>query len=168
MASALELIASTTTTSTSTVGVTFSSIPSTYKDLRVVVMADNFYAQTVGNSTIRFNNESGSVCGHTIRWTYQGNYYQDTSWSRSNIQITTTVGDNLLSIIDILDYKRTDKIKTVIAKSSDQASDGNGRLSLTVGVWNRTNAINQINIANQDGAYELAAGTIVSLYGISG
>ena len=167
MATALEHIATTTTTTTS-FGITLSSIPSTYKDLRVVVLLDSFYAQTVGNLTIRFNDEGGSVCGHAMRWTYQGSYSQDSSFSRDNIQITTTMGDSVMSVIDILDYSNTNNIKTVLAKSSDPNPSDSSRLVLSVGVWNRTNAINRIDIGSQDGSYEIAAGSMVSLYGIKG
>lgn len=150
-------------------GVTFSSIPSTYKHLQLRFMARVTGATTLDNLTMRLNNTAGtSYTAHFL----QGNGSSTSSaWiliNGSELYVGRLPGANSTSgifgvgVIDILDYQNTNKNKTVRALDG-QDQNGSGEVFFHSGLFNSTNAVNEINLLNSYAQYSSFA-----LYGIKG
>lgn len=156
--SALTAIANTTLSSASA-NVTFSSIVGTYRDLMLVIQGSTTGA---ANVRMRFNGDTGNnytfvflagasgtqVSGTaTLDWMY-ANYYANWDTSQANI------------IFNILDYAQTNKHKPVIVRDNAATT----YTEAIVGRWISTSAITSITV-NVSGQF--AAGTTLSLYGVS-
>jgi hypothetical protein len=153
--------------------VTFSSIPSTYTDLVLVInggYVDNGFAFgiRVGNGSV----DSGS--NYSFTW-MKGNGSVATSGRGSNFTLGVGIeqGINNLSntaIVNFMNYSNTSTYKTWVTKGGS-AGDNAGA---TVNLWRSTSAINTIAISESGtgspGAFNygnMLAGSTFTLYGIS-
>jgi hypothetical protein len=145
--------------------VTFSSIPATYRDLRLVV-AKTLTAQA--NSYIRFNGDSGSnytVVGVGFNWQPAAGSFTDgptTSISDHWGYASTPQGST--TYMDILDYSATDKHKTALVRFNGMTTDGNWGMDQAAARWASTTAITSITMSLSSGQY--AAGSTFSLFGV--
>lgn len=155
---------------------TFSSIPSTYTDLVIIMSA----ATTHSSSTfpyLQFNGNTGSNYSATEIY---GNGSSALSardskgWIGLDISISTTIGDSN-SIINIMNYSNTTTYKSWLARSSRASSsfDYQGTNAI-VGTWrgstgSSTEAITSVTLKNSRGGtdYNFASGSIFTLYGIA-
>ena len=146
----------------------FTSIPSTYTHLQV-----RFSLLITGGGVyfpnLRINNDSGSnYAEHRLSGT--GAIVQagaTTSTQQLTIVAQQPGGDTTYpnaGVIDILDYKDTNKYKTVRTLVGCD-KNGSGGIDLRSGLWMSTSAITQLNIVSQSGN-ECKTGTIFALYGI--
>ena len=164
---AFESIA-TTTLSTATATVTFSSIPATYKHLQLRTLARNSGEFISIRAT--FNGDSTSV--YTIHELY-GNGASALAAAQTNIAYypcglvgpVSTTGVFGSAVTDILDYRSTDKFKTMRTLTGYDAN-GSGYVELTSGVWRSTSAITSITIVPNGGT--LVQYSHLALYGIKG
>jgi hypothetical protein len=157
----------TTTLGSAAAGVTFSSIPSTYTDLRLIITATNVSV----NDDIQF--QFNSDTGTNYSWTRLSGNGTSAASSRttSATQLYATDGGNLsttipgLAIIDIFSYAGSTNKTCLINGSFDQ--NGSGWVERNVGLWRSTAAINTIYIFSGGiaGAY-FATGSRFTLYGI--
>ena len=140
--------------------ITFSSIPNTYTDLRLVVAGKQSNGGT--NILLNFNGDGGSNYSQTY---LVGNGSSASSGRFSNF--TTTIcamgtGSSttaFLMIADIMNYSNTTTYKTMIWRSNDpNATDA------AVLLYRSTSAINSINMQVQ--ASNFTTNTIFSIYGI--
>lgn len=163
MASTYTPIATTTLGSNSGT-VTFSSIPSTYTDLVLVI---NSGATQAVDAIMRFNNDSTALYSFT---TLSGDGTSATSARRSAkteiyldwvASLPTTITDNM--IVQIMNYSNTTTYKTAIARHN-LASGGTDAI---VGLWRSTSAINRVDIINAGSAGIFLAGSTFTLYGIT-
>lgn len=155
-------IATATANGTSGV-VTFSSIPSTYTDLVIVISGR--VSQTSGNnvSALYFNGDTSSNYSMT-RITGDG------SSAASDRTGATFAGWCFVAngstseftpiIYHIMDYSNSTTYKTVLGRGSSAAS----LVSETVSMWRNTAAINSITVTQTDTNW--VSGTTVTLYGI--
>ena len=141
--------------------VTFSSIPSTYTDLRIVVIGNG----TVNNAAaIKFNSDTGTNYSATELY---GNGTSAGSQRRtSSTQFPLTIWGGLgtapsLYTIDIFSYANTSTYKTSIV-SGNTPTGTYASTSALVGLWRSTAAINQIDFID----ITWIAGTTFTLYGI--
>lgn len=152
----------TTTVSTLTSEITFSGIPQTYTDLRLVLVST--YDSPGNDSRYRFNGDTGTSYAttainsegsaiETIRSNTNGIYWS--LW-----QGYTSAAYNLFTA-DIFSYTGG-TFKTALNTSSSSFSNGN--ISTTVGTWRNTSAINEITMFQGGGNFNV--GTIATLYGI--
>ena len=147
--------------------VTFSSIPSTYTDLVLIVSA-------AGTATtdpyLRVNSDSGSNYSYT---TLTGNggggvavSYRATNQTSISINYfgsdSTTLGENPRTI-HFLNYSNTTTYKTVMAIGGRGNTDG---LAFLTNLWRSTAAINSITY--HPGSGSLLSGSTFNLYGILG
>lgn len=160
MAATYEPIA-TTTLGVASTAITFSSIPSTYTDLKLVLVGTT----TTPNMLLRFNSDSAT--NYSITNLY-GNGSTATSDRGSNAaQINVAwVGTSstipTMNQIDIFSYAGS-TYKTVLNNySSDQ--NGAGNEMVQVGLWRSTSAINTITLSGTSGTY--STGFTATLYGI--
>lgn len=175
-----ESIATVTVGSGGASDITFSSIPGTYTHLQIRGISCGTRADyRIGEAEITFNSDTGAnyAChdmygnGSTVTTTGLS--------SRSNIRIAPgTLGGNAggtaffgAIIIDILDYANTNKYKTMRSLSGvdingDYAGVA-GRLGVTSGLWQNTNAITSIKFT-PTGASPFVQYTTFALYGVKG
>lgn len=162
----------TTTLGSNQSSLTFSSIPSTYTDLRIVVywkLDVSYYP------SIRINNNSSSVYSFT---TLIGNGVSassardnDKTEGRLTVGKTTSPYNPAFITFDILSY-RSSTNKTILASNSNDRNgtdaDGPGIVSRDVILCRDTNPITSVTLRG-DSVFtpnNLAAGTIATLYGI--
>ena len=160
-----EAIATNTLTSTAT-SVTFSSIPSIYTDLILVVNgaltsgAQDIWLQVNGDTSTNYSRTNlygtGTVAGST-QLSNQTKYGQDDS-AALDAQLS-----NYSTIVHFMNYSNTTTYKTYIKRANNGAS-GRG-VDASVGLWRSTAAMNSILIYNSGGT-NYAVGSTFSLYGI--
>lgn len=159
MASTYEPIA-TYTASGSISTYTFSSIPATYTDLILVKSG----AISGGDNTfMRFNGDTGSNYSTTI---IQGSGSAASS-GRSTNSTSAGVGytgdaNEIMQIIQIMNYANTTTYKTAISRSN--SSTTNGYVQAGVELWRSTAAINSVTLFQ--GSTNFNTGTTFTLYGI--
>lgn len=161
MALTYEPINTTTLGSTQST-VTFSSIPSTYTDLVIVV---NALSSALDNLAFQFNGDTASNYSFATLW---GN---GTSAGSSNGANTNNPYLNYYAafessfpapvIANVQNYANTTTYKTVISRGAN-ASRGS---DTTVALWRSTSAITSILLKCHDGA-NFTSGSVFTLYGI--
>lgn len=161
-----ESIATTTVGAGGTSTITFSSIPTTYTHLQLRVLSGTSLAGY--NTGLRFNSDTGS--------NYYGHYL---SGSGSSASASSLGSQTILSftfsgmtntqfaaaVVDILDYRNTNKNKTVRSLNG-RDNNGSGDIYLMSGSWNNTSAITDISIV-APGANFIQYSSF-ALYGIKG
>jgi hypothetical protein len=138
---------------------TFSSIPSTYTDLVLIV---NGTCTLAANAAIRYNGDTGS----NYSLTYLLGDGSSAQSGRNSDQTSLTAGqigtDNSTQITSIMNYANTTTYKTMLSR-------GNWTNNLTradTGLWRSTAAINSVTIFSLQG-YNFNAGSTFTLYGIA-
>jgi hypothetical protein len=155
----------------SSVNITFSSIPSTYKHLQIRWSGTNIGENYRQNYYVKFNGSTGTPYTWQRIFTNAGTpliidqgqlagamefgYQNGYQWSS-----TLTGG-----IIDILEYASTSKSKTVRSFSGFSPATIEGNLSIASGMWISTDAITSITISAGE---QWATGSQFALYGIKG
>lgn len=162
MATTYEPIATTTLGSAAS-SITFSSIPSTYTDLRLVLVCTT---SVTTNATWRFNSDSGSNYSYTV---ISGNGTAASSSSNTNSTAAyfTAAGNTSTTIphmytLDVFSYGGSTNKTSLVTESSDD--NGSGKVASSVHLWRSTSAITSINIIISSGTY--STGTTATLYGI--
>lgn len=158
MAKTYEPIASTTLGSAAA-DITFSSIPSTYTDL-VLVLSGGFATNTSDLYT-QFNSDTATNYSNTDL-TGDGSAAASSRTSgvayiRHNQNIVDT---SSTWVIQVMSYANTNVYKTAI---SSFASAG-GSVERSVGLWRSTSAITAVKMYTSSG--NLSSGFTASLYGI--
>lgn len=165
MAATYEKIQSITLGSSAS-SVTFSSIPATYTDLRIVM---NYRANTsIAGSSIQFNGNTASNYSETF---IRGNGSAASSSRFTNstyLQVgwqgwaTTTIPQ--FCTVDIFSYAGS-TFKTVVGEDNADRN-GAGEVVRFVALWRSTSAITSIVINENAGGGNYAAGSTFTLYGI--
>jgi len=142
---------------------TFSSIPSTYTDL-VLVM--NTKGSTSNYCQLRFNGDTGTNYSRTDLKGNGSTAASSRDSNRSIIDIASnatndTSNFNTNIILHIMNYANTTTYKTAISRANNAAT---GTDAIVV-LWRSTSAINSIYIAVNTGNLEV--GTTLTLYGIA-
>lgn len=158
----------TQTLASDAITITFSSIPATYTDLRLVFVAK---AGATGNPPvyIRLNSDTATNYSNTI---LRGNGTAATSHSLANnnalfvggygVGVNTTYFS--LHTVDLFSYVGS-TYKTVLTTSS-QDFNGSGEVTRSVGLWSSTAAITSILIWSTGTTSYFGIGTTATLYGI--
>ena len=161
MASTYEPIATTTLGSAAS-SYTFSSIPSTYTDLRLVVTASTTTGANSGRADVTVNSDTGSNYSFTRLY---GDGSSAGSYRRSN---QTSFAEMLNSssnfnpmYLDFMSYSNTTTYKTVLQNAFINASF---RREVGVGLWRSTSAISSITITAFSDTFQ--TGSTFTLYGI--
>ena len=147
----------TTTLGSAASSITFSSIPNTYTDLRLVVRIN-----TSGNTNLQFNGDTGTNYSVTA---LEGNGTSASSARRTSDssmwgQQSSLNNNGSLWTVDIFAYAGSTNKTCLMTTSADK--NGSGTVETTVGLWRSTSAINSIYFFG--GTYN--AGTTATLYGI--
>ena len=153
----------TTTLGSAAPSITFSSITSTYTDLRVVLVCTNASA---GDTYFRFNGDSGANYSITALSGSGTSAQTNSPTGMSGINpnqsygITSTTIPSLMTW-DVFSYGSS-AFKTTLCTAS-QDKNGSGNTIRVVGLWGNTAAITSITIAP---SANFNAGTTATLYGI--
>lgn len=160
MPATYEPIATNTVSGSSTNSVSFTSIPSTYTDL-VLIVNSSKTSGTVVNIYLQFNGDSGSNYSATGMYgtgSVIGSFRQtSTIWGIAGNQTTTQSN----TICHIMNYTNTTTYKTFLRRNND-ASDST---SAGVAMWMNTAAINRVDCLLSASNY-FTAGSTLTLYGI--
>lgn len=140
--------------------VTFSSISSAYRDLRVITQTTS---TTAGGGYVRFNNDSGANYNSNWAYGYGTTTQASAGAGTTSFQIAEMLDGNLdMSTWEILDANVIDKHKTVMNRASSPLSGGVGAYAL-VGRYASTGSVTSIVFGATTGAF--AAGSTFALYG---
>jgi hypothetical protein len=166
-------IATVTVGSGGAANIEFTSIPSTYTHLQVRLFVRPTSSSN-GPVFMQLNSDTGSnYSRHATRglvdsgtsYIYSSGQASQTSMYFNAFNIYSAGSDYpTTAIIDILDYKNTNKYKTVRTLAGVE-NNSNGEVGIYSGVWLNTNAITSIKLFDNVnyGQYTQAA-----LYGVKG
>jgi hypothetical protein len=138
--------------------VTFSSIPSTYRDLILVVVTSGTAITSSGVPRMRFNSDSGSNYREVLM---QASGTTPQSGNFTSTEVNFANNAFLHSIIQIMDYAVTDKNKVVLTKFTE---NNVGLVQMRAVRWGSTSAITTITCDTSAGNYPI--GSTFSLYGV--
>jgi len=154
----------TTTLSSAASTITFSSIPATYTDLRVVLVARA--VSTSISVDVRFNSDSGTNYSKTLL------YGDGTSAQSATYFNQTQIGTNFGSAFDATNpglltmdlFSYAGSTNKTILFTVDNDLNGSGETQRTVALWRNTAAINTIALISSANQFKI--GTTATLYGI--
>lgn len=153
---------STQTLGSAAASVTFSSIPSTYTDLVLVVVSKWTGS---GNSSygMRFNADGGTNYSRTYILGSGGggsSARASNQTSTFNGQVNATEWSS--SVFHIMNYSNSTTFKNVLSRT-DQTGN---YVTAMVALWRSTNAITSIDLGYFDASGNWASGSTFNLYGI--
>jgi hypothetical protein len=153
MANTYKLIASSTVGSGGTASVTFSSIPSTYTDLQIVLSPRNNNNDFYDNLNIAFNGSSSSLSGKGL----QGNGSSASSFSVTNYLGETngaTSTANTFSNISIyIPNYTSSNYKSYSVDNTQENNSSTSLMGLYAGLWSNTAAITSITLSGPYSSY---------------
>jgi hypothetical protein len=153
--------------------VTLNTLPTGYKDLRIMTSMRSSGAVPRENVSIRINNDTTATNYVRYEW-----YFEDGSAGGETIQtgnatrlISSISGTGATSAysfgtseISIPDYNNTSNYKQVFSTINSYNTTANwDNWGLSV-VWKNTAAITTLSF--EGGSYNIAAGSIISIYGL--
>jgi hypothetical protein len=149
----------------------FTSIPSTFTHLQVRLITDT----SAGDVSIgaRFNSDTGSNYAYQTLYGDGSNVYVNYNGVSQTSYLSFARGGNNsgafgAAVVDILDYKNTNKYKTVRSLTGRDTNGGasGGIVWFSSGVWQSTSAITSIRLTPESG--NLNTYSSFALYGIKG
>ena len=155
----------TTTLSSAAASITFSSIPATYTDLRLVVVLKGDATADGNGIYVRYNSDSGSNYSITQ---LQGNGTAAASNRGTNYTGTYPFYNGISSAqwflleYDLFSYAGSTN-KTNLS-SAAQDKNGSGFVERQVGLWRNTSAVTSLSMTLAAGNF--VTGTTATLYGI--
>jgi hypothetical protein len=170
-----ESIATVTVGSGGAATIDFTSIPATYTHLQIRgIVRDTTAGTGSQNASIQVN---GSSTGYSLHYV-AGNgssAFTDNAYNASQSYLYPVVSGGATAsvfssaIIDILDYKNTNKYKTFRCLSGfDLNGSGSGTVRFASGSWQNTDAISSISLFPYGGSGNFAEYSSFALYGIKG
>jgi hypothetical protein len=147
--------------------VTFSSIPQTYTDLRLVV---NCGVSTDGNGfSVRFNGDSSAIYSDTGLWgtgssASTGRHVGATSAAANIATGGSTNASSMITLADFIDYSNTTTYKSFISRAGNATSGASyPATEITLGMWSSTAAITSLVLLS---SVNFVVGSTFELYGI--
>jgi len=167
---AYESIATVTVTGATAASIDFTSIPSTYQHLQIRCMISGVHSASDHHDiSVQLNTDTaGNYSFHRLRGdgsTAAGQASTNsTSMAALYLSVSASATSNFGgSVIDILDYKDTNKYTTMRSLGGTDRNGG-GAVGISSGSWRNTNAVTSIKLFNSLGnLYQYSTAT---LYGI--
>ena len=161
----------TTTLGSATSNVTFSSVPSTYTDLVLIVNGRSDYTSGQYEALyMQVNSDTSTNYSATFIMGGEGNATSSRQTSQNQMEITRFGNSYLgatafgVSIIQLQNYSNTTTYKTCLGRTVNQPY-GYNYTGETICLWRSTAAISTIKVYPALGS-NFVANTQVSLYGI--
>jgi len=157
-------VAIATTTLGSAGQITFSSIPATYTDLRIVLVSKSDFSGA--NVQFRFNGDTGNNYSFTY---IRGSGASASSYRESNnpygyLADQSSDTQPNMGTLDIFSYAGS-TYKTALATYSDDRN-GSGYVFALANLWRSTSAITSVSLSPSNFGGNFQAGTTATLYGI--
>ena len=153
----------TTTLGSATPSYTFSSIPSTYTDLILII---NGGTAATTNVQLRFNGDTATNYSSSHLYgdgTSAGSFrYSNATALQINYYAYPENAFDWNAICHIQNYSNSTTYKTAIARAN-KASNG---VNAAVGLWRSTAAITSVTVRSSDGTTNFNVGSTFTLYGI--
>jgi len=171
MANTYTLISSVTVGSGGAANITFSSIPSTYTDLNILVSARSADTVFLKAVNLRFNGDASSVYSYRELYGFSGGAGSFSETNISNIfigQIPGTSGTASTfanQSIYIPSYTSSSNKSVSIDSAPEINSASNWQLDLMAGLWANSSAITSVALIPGSGNF--AQYSTAYLYGIS-
>jgi hypothetical protein len=152
--------------------VTFSSIPTTYTDLKIVISTRVTRATSASTIVMVFNGSGGTAYSDkTLRGTGSAAESASSSSSadiRDMIAPAANAAANVFSNqeIYILNYNSASQYKLVSIESVSEDNASASSSNLTSGIWNNNSAITSITFSEPNGGTNFATNSTFYLYGI--
>ena len=162
----------TVTSSGSSGTISFTSIPSTYTHLQIRGIGRGTISDNNTYPDIRFNNDATSnyswhiLDGYGTSISASGAANQTSAGVPTFTAATSTGNIFGVLVLDILDYKNTNKYKTIRYLGGHDQNGAGGILRFGSGNWRSTSAITRIDLIV--GSQNWASNTTFALYGIRG
>ena len=155
--------------------VSFTSIPSTYKNLQIRAIVNSTKSGASGADSLELTMNSDATAiysahrlfGDGSGTTADGFASLNYSYFGIQPQTTSTVSYYGAAVIDILDYTNTSKYKTIRSLQGFDAN-GSGRVGLFSGCWQSTSAISSIQIYSDNRSANFTQYSSFALYGQKG
>ena len=169
--SSYESIATVSVGSGGAANIEFTSIPSTYTHLQIRGIGRTTEATTSTAFFAQFNSDTASNYNYHYMYADSTTAYSGGSFNEPNIFSFRTTGASATSsmfgagVIDILDYKNTNKYKTLRSLSGENRN-GNGYVFYCSGAWRSTSAITSIKLFYSSNNF--AQYSQLALYGVKG
>jgi hypothetical protein len=158
----------TTTLGSAQADYTFTSIPSTYTDLKIVCSvgsSNNLYSMALqfnSDTTTNYSSTELRGTGTTANSSNRSNIAK--IYVCDNITPSLTLGENTI-IIDVFNYANTTTFKTILSRENTMGGSYRGTGAI-VGLWRKTpEAITSIKLS-MDGV-NFVSGSTFTLYGIA-
>jgi hypothetical protein len=147
-----------------TASYTFSSIPSTYTDLILIISATA--TSGADDLLIQFNSDTASNYSNTVL-TANGSAAASIRGSNQtailldyNGVLNTTLNNR---IVNIMNYANTNTFKTILVRANNSSTGVDG----IAGLWRKTpEAITSITVKNTGTSFNFTIGSTLTLYGI--
>lgn len=151
----------TTTVATAANSYTFSSIPSTYTDLQLVIAGTLSAGATM---QLVFNGDTTNVYSGTSMYGDGTSAYSSRLSNNATYQawIGNAYTTQFNATVNIMNYANTTTYKTLLSRMNNSANN----VFAVTSMWRSTAAINSIEV-KVAGGLNLAVGTTLSLYGIA-
>jgi hypothetical protein len=157
-------IATTTVGSGGAANIEFTSIPQNYTHLQIRGISKHV---TEGNDYMQFNSDTGSNYSWHELWGDGATAFSSPGSTQSFMKVNYGFTDTSVfgeAVIDILDYKNTNKFKT-IRTLTGATNNSSAYVLLRSGNWRSTNAITSIKIYPASGNFSQYSS--YSLYGVT-
>jgi hypothetical protein len=142
--------------------VTFSSIASTWTDLRLVIVGGIASGASENIVCLRFNSDTGANYSDTHLW---GNGSSPQNGRSTNTTFTrlwrVAIGGQSVITTDIMSYANSNVFKTVLSANANPAES----VWRVVGLWRSTSAITSVTVLENSGN-NFSSGSTFSIYGI--
>lgn len=159
----------TTTLGSAASTITFSSIPGTYTDLRLVVVARGTTASTGVGINLRFNSDSATNYSRT--YLFGDGTSADTGRSTGSTAISGTMpgssvasGIFAMNTLDIFSYAGSTNKTSLMTISKDMNNGGSDYAWVQTNLWRSTSAITTVTLTTASGNFD--TGTTATLFGI--
>lgn len=157
-------LATYTVTGAADPSITFSSIPTTYRDLVLVIDGKFVTGGVAENFDVRLNGSTSSIYS-AVRMTGNGSTTASGSETLTSFKVGgANNGNNFNIVMQFLDYSVTDKFKPIVARQNAAANQAfAGAL-----VFNSTSAVTSIQVfTTNSSVIKYDIGTTFSLWGIA-
>jgi hypothetical protein len=164
MPTTYEPIATTTVSGTSTGSVSFTSIPSTYTDLRLVYNGGWITSFGYAVYWLRLNGDTGTNYSATYIQSYGTGQLSGRESNQSNMYLNYSSDSGnaaCITMFDIMNYSNSTTYKTVLATGREAAWG----LSVSAGLWRSTSAVSSLELRMADNV-KMSSGSVITLYGI--
>lgn len=154
--------------------VTFSSIPSTYKDIEIRYISRDTYTNSYPGLQILFNG-AGFTSRHVLGGAGSGGATGSSGGGGGGqAYLGESIGNDLDAnnyfngILRVVDYANTNKNKTFWNLTGGMGNSTSGHLYMYGGSLSSTSAISSVTLQEGDTNFKLMAGSTYALYGIKG